>query len=76
MAARGCQCERLSGPFRGPDRRTATPVGGVASGSVPHDPEFHYSDLLPTGADDTPYRLVTAEGVSTFEADGLSLIHI
>ena len=29
---------------------------------------FLYSDLLPTGADDTPYRLVTTEGVSTFEA--------
>ena len=45
------------------------------------EPEFRYSDLLPTGADDTPYRLVTTEGVSTFEADGqtflrLSLIHI
>ena len=30
---------------------------------------FLYSDLLPTGADDTPYRLVTTEGVSTFEAE-------
>ena len=41
---------------------------GVNSG-----PEFRYSDLLPTGADDTPYRLVTTEGVSTFEADGRTL---
>ncbi|QWF24853.1 fumarate hydratase [Nocardioides sp. LMS-CY] len=33
-----------------------------------------YSDLLPTGQDDTPYRLVTTEGVTTFEAvvDGSS----
>jgi len=31
-------------------------------------PEFHYSDLLPIGADETPYRLVTTEGVDTFEA--------
>jgi fumarate hydratase class I len=31
------------------------------------DAEFHYSDLLPTGKDDTPYRLVTTEGVSTIE---------
>jgi len=30
-------------------------------------PEFLYSDLLPVGADDTPYRLITTEGVSTFE---------
>ncbi|WP_286674209.1 fumarate hydratase [Nocardioides sp. LMS-CY] len=36
--------------------------------------EFLYSDLLPTGQDDTPYRLVTTEGVTTFEAvvDGSS----
>jgi fumarate hydratase class I len=31
------------------------------------DAEFHYSDLLPTGKDDTPYRLITTEGVSTIE---------
>ena len=29
---------------------------------------FLFSDLLPTGKDDTPYRLITTEGVSTFEA--------
>jgi fumarate hydratase, class I len=76
MAARECQCERLFGPFRGPDRRTATPAGGVASGPVPHDPEFHYSDLLPSGADDTPYRLVTTEGVSTFQANGRTFLQV
>jgi fumarate hydratase class I len=31
-------------------------------------PEFAYSDLLPTGVDPTPYRLLTTEGVSTIEA--------
>ncbi|RYJ07535.1 MAG: fumarate hydratase [Actinomycetales bacterium] len=31
------------------------------------DAEFLYSDLLPTGPDDTPYRLVTSEGVRTVE---------
>jgi fumarate hydratase class I len=30
-------------------------------------PEFVYQDLLPIGHDETPYRLVTTEGVSTFE---------
>jgi fumarate hydratase class I len=30
-------------------------------------PEFAYQDLLPLGADDTPYRLLTTEGVSTVE---------
>ncbi|MDH2414936.1 fumarate hydratase [Nocardioides sp. CER19] len=41
--------------------------------AVASDPEFLYSDLLPTGADETPYRLITTEGVSTFDvpqADG------
>ena len=32
------------------------------------DPLFRYADLLPIGPDQTPYRLVTAEGVSSFEA--------
>ncbi len=41
-----------------------------------NDPEFHYSDLLPIGADDTPYRLVTTEGVSTFEADGRTFLKV
>jgi fumarate hydratase class I len=31
------------------------------------DAPFLYSDLLPTGPDETPYRLVTTEGVSTSE---------
>ena len=43
---------------------------------MPHDPDFLYSDLLPTGADDTPYRLVTTEGVSTFEANGRTFLQV
>jgi fumarate hydratase, class I len=39
-------------------------------------PEFRYSDLLPIGADDTPYRLVTTEGVSTFEAGGRTFLEV
>ncbi|MFD3726409.1 fumarate hydratase [Streptomyces sp. NPDC058671] len=39
-------------------------------------PEFAYSDLLPLGEDTTPYRLVTAEGVSTFEADGRTFLTV
>ena len=31
------------------------------------DADFLYSDLLPLGADDTPYRKITSEGVETFE---------
>ncbi len=39
-------------------------------------PEFRYSDLLPIGADDTPYRLITTGGVSTFEADGRTFLKV
>ena len=40
------------------------------------EPEFRYSDLLPTGQDDTPYRLLTTEGVSTFEVDGRTFLEV
>ncbi|MGZ4599977.1 MAG: fumarate hydratase [Oryzihumus sp.] len=33
-------------------------------------PEFVYEDLLPTGADQTAYRLLTSEGVRTVEGPG------
>ncbi|AFR48273.1 Tartrate dehydratase alpha subunit/Fumarate hydratase class I, N-terminal domain protein [Gordonia sp. KTR9] len=39
-------------------------------------PEFLYSDLLPTGADETPYRLITADGVSTFTAGGRTFLQV
>jgi fumarate hydratase, class I len=39
-------------------------------------PEFAYTDLLPLGEDTTPYRLVTSEGVSTFEADGRTFLKV
>src|SRR3954465_5187103 len=39
-------------------------------------PEFAYTDLLPMGEDTTPYRLVTSEGVSTFEADGRAFLKV
>jgi fumarate hydratase class I len=38
--------------------------------------EFAYQDLLPLGADETPYRLLTAEPVATFSADGASFLRI
>ncbi len=41
-----------------------------------NDPEFRYSDLLPIGADGTPYRLITTEGVSTFEAGGRTFLTV
>jgi fumarate hydratase class I len=39
-------------------------------------PEFRYSDLLPLGPDQTPYRLVTTEGVATFEANGRTFLQV
>ena len=44
--------------------------------SVTTGPDFHYSDLLPTGKDDTPYRLITTEGVATFEAGGRTFLQV
>ena len=40
------------------------------------DPGFRYSDLLPTGADDTPYRLLTTEGVATSTVDGRTFLTV
>ncbi|HEY5155148.1 MAG TPA: fumarate hydratase, partial [Acidimicrobiales bacterium] len=38
--------------------------------------DFVYQELLPLGADDTPYRLLTADGVSTFEAGGERFLRV
>ena len=38
--------------------------------------EFAYSDMLPIGPDTTEYRLLTTEGVSTFEADGHTFLRV
>ncbi|WP_112244355.1 fumarate hydratase [Kribbella monticola] len=38
--------------------------------------DFTYSDLLPLGADDTEYRLLTTEGVSTFTAGGRTFLQV
>jgi fumarate hydratase class I len=39
-------------------------------------PEFVHTDLLPLGPDGTEYRLLTADGVSTFEADGRRFLRV
>ena len=39
-------------------------------------PEFSYEDLLPIGPDETQYRLVTTQGVSTFTAQGLEFLQV
>ena len=44
--------------------------------SASSQPAFSYTEMLPAGADPTPYRLVTSEGVSTFEADGRTFLKV
>ena len=39
-------------------------------------PDFEYSDLLPLGPDETPYRLLTTDGVSTIEAGGRTFLQV
>ncbi|MBU6277715.1 MAG: fumarate hydratase [Actinomycetales bacterium] len=38
--------------------------------------EFVYEDLLPLGADETPYRLITADGVETVQAAGRTFLQV
>jgi fumarate hydratase class I len=38
--------------------------------------DFAYSDLLPTGPAETPYRLLTADGVSVVEAAGRRFLQV
>ncbi|MDO9485166.1 MAG: fumarate hydratase [Actinomycetota bacterium] len=38
--------------------------------------EFRYQELLPLGADQTPYRLVTTEGVSTTTVAGRTILQV
>ncbi|HET9500367.1 MAG TPA: fumarate hydratase, partial [Marmoricola sp.] len=44
------------------------------------EPQFRYSEVLPThgsnGSDETPYRLLTTDGVSTFEAGGRTFLQV
>jgi fumarate hydratase class I len=39
-------------------------------------PEFNYEDLLPIGADETEYRKISSEGVSTFKAEGMEFLKV
>ncbi len=37
---------------------------------------FHYVDMLPRGADNTPYRLITTEGVEVVELGGQQFLRV
>ena len=38
--------------------------------------DFAYADMLPLGADETSYRLVSTDGVTTFEAGGRTFLQV
>jgi fumarate hydratase class I len=38
--------------------------------------EFAFQEMLPVGADETPYRLLTADHVSTFSAGGRQFLQV
>jgi fumarate hydratase, class I len=48
----------------------------MTSAPTPAESSFAYHELLPLGHDDTPFRLVTTEGVSTFEANGHTFLNV
>ncbi|KWX04999.1 fumarate hydratase [Carbonactinospora thermoautotrophica] len=39
-------------------------------------PDFAFTEILPLGPDQTPYRLLTTEGISTFEAGGRRFLQV
>jgi fumarate hydratase class I len=39
-------------------------------------PEFTYEDLLPLGPDQTQYRKISSDGVSTFTAEGMEFLKV
>jgi len=39
-------------------------------------PDFDYTEILPLGEDQTEYRKITADGVSTFEANGETFLKV
>lgn len=39
-------------------------------------PEFTYEDLLPIGPDQSEYRKISSEGVSTFQAEGMEFLKV
>ncbi len=66
-------CRRSARPGGTEPTVEGLPVSGVSSppltsASYPRImPEFEFTELLPIGHDDTPYRLVTTEGVDTVD---------
>ena len=54
-------------------------MSGYAGTPPPPDPEtpgFAFQDVLPLGKDETPYRLLTSDHVSTFTAAGKTFLEV
>ena len=69
---------KLGNPYLQREQRQ-TYAGGAQTTCLevrPVSADFTYSDLLPLGADDTEYRLLTTEGVSTFTAGGRNFLQV
>lgn len=58
-----------------PGQSRSAPGGGGNVGPMT-SPEFRYSDLLPIGPDQTPYRLITTEGVQSVQAAGRTFLQV
>src|SRR3954447_6333683 len=65
-----------SGTRTSPMVSCSTRMPATLSTRVVSVTEFLYQDMLPLGPDDTSYRLLTTEGVSTFEADGHRFLRV
>jgi fumarate hydratase class I len=52
----------------------APTYGAIPMSRTPADPGF--TELLPLGPDDTPYRLLTTDGVRTIEAAGRTFLEV
>jgi fumarate hydratase class I len=72
--------DRLGAPFHRDVRVTPAHVrptrqrGAVCGRFVM--PDFEFQEILPLGKDETPYRLLTRDHVSTFEAGGKSFLKV
>ena len=52
------------------------PARAPRYGGAVADAGFEYTELLPLGPDETPYRLVTTEGVSTFDTPAGTFLRV
>lgn len=43
---------------------------------MPSEPEFQFQEMLPLGKDETPYRKLSSDFVSTFEAAGQTFLQV